>query len=451
MDALFCSLSDPLTLLSSSLPEHNITDVLNAITSRRYPAFYAALRKYQHLFSPEGAFLLIQQALEYELTIHAFLSILKRCPPVEEFLFSSQADTCFLGIHGLVELAAYLNRTDVLALLLERGGNVNRFPAFSLSPLEAALEGTALGSVELLVQQPELDTAWTPRLLSFWSCQDPEPPKLEFCIQAVAPRFFPETYSLHAPLPIPDEPEMTALAIRNENWLLARRLLHERPPRSQKEIRSILTAFQSLNQQTDQPNCVSTLIALLEVRPGLLRRRDACQVLLRYWLLFSPPCLSPLQPWVERIPFSHMELSPSDWLDAGAYQVLPLWRDRLPNGPALAVNRWSPIFQMMAFDEDPFPITQSCGRPRIPSELLSELVSCCPILGKAKPNSLSPLAEAMLQRGRPEQLESLLLPGGALADEPPQLLLDRTQDESLPRHNRAVILALIRKEETYDL
>lgn len=450
MDALFFN-PDPLTVMSRSLPEHNITDVLDAITSRRYPAFYAALRKYQHLFSPEGAFLLIQQALEYELTIHAFLSILKRCPPVEEFLFSSQADTPFLGIHGLVELAAYLNRTDVLALLLERGGNVNRFPAFSLSPLEAALEGTALGSVELLVQQPELDTAWTPRLLSFWSCQDPEPPKLEFCIQAVAPRFFPETYSLHAPLPIPDAPEMTALAIRNENWLLARRLLHERPPRSQKEIRSILTAFQSLNQQTDQPNCVSTLIALLEVRPGLLRRRDACQVLLRYWLLFSPPCLSPLQPWVERIPFSHMELSPSDWLDAGAYQVLPLWRDRLPNGPALAVNRWSPIFQMMAFDEDPFPITQSCGRPRIPSELLSELVSCCPILGKAKPNSLSPLAEAMLQRGRPEQLESLLLPGGALADEPPQLLLDRAQDESLPRHNRAVILALIRKEETYDL
>lgn len=450
MDALFFN-PDPLTVMSRSLPEHNITDVLDAITSRRYPAFYAALRKYQHLFSPEGAFLLIQQALEYELTIHAFLSILKRCPPVEEFLFSSQADTCFLGIHGLVELAAYLNRTDVLALLLERGGNVNRFPAFSLSPLEAALEGTALGSVELLVQQPELDTAWTPRLLSFWSCQDPEPPKLEFCIQAVAPRFFPETYSLHAPLPIPDAPEMTALAIRNENWLLARRLLHERPPRSQKEIRSILTAFQSLNQQTDQPNCVSTLIALLEVRPGLLRRRDACQVLLRYWLLFSPPCLSPLQPWVERIPFSHMELSPSDWLDAGAYQVLPLWRDRLPNGPALAVNRWSPIFQMMAFDEDPFPITQSCGRPRIPSELLSELVSCCPILGKAKPNSLSPLAEAMLQRGRPEQLESLLLPGGALADEPPQLLLDRAQDESLPRHSRAVILALIRKEETYDL
>ena len=450
MDALFFN-PDPLTVMSRSLPEHNITDVLDAITSRRYPAFYAALRKYQHLFSPEGAFLLIQQALEYELTIHAFLSILKRCPPVEEFLFSSQADTPFLGIHGLVELAAYLNRTDVLALLLERGGNVNRFPAFSLSPLEAALEGTALGSVELLVQQPELDTAWTPRLLSFWSCQDPEPPKLEFCIQAVAPRFFPETYSLHAPLPIPDAPEMTALAIRNENWLLARRLLHERPPRSQKEIRSILTAFQSLNQQTDQPNCVSTLIALLEVRPGLLRRRDACQVLLRYWLLFSPPCLSPLQPWVERIPFSHMELSPSDWLDAGAYQVLPLWRDRLPNGPALAVNRWSPIFQMMDFDEDPFPITQSCGRPRIPSELLSELVSCCPILGKAKPNSLSPLAEAMLQRGRPEQLESLLLPGGALADEPPQLLLDRTQDESLPRHNRAVILALIRKEETYDL
>lgn len=451
MDALFCSLSDPLTLLSSSLPEHNITDVLNAISSRRYPAFYAALRKYQHLFSPEGAFLLIQQALEYELTIHAFLSILKRCPPVEEFLFSSQADTPFLGIHGLVELAAYLNRTDVLALLLERGGNVNRFPAFSLSPLEAALEGTALGSVELLVQQPELDTAWTPRLLSFWSCQDPEPPKLEFCIQAVAPRFFPETYSLHAPLPIPDAPEMTALAIRNENWPLARRLLHERPPRSQKEIRSILTAFQSLNQQTDQPNCVSTLTALLEVRPGLLRRRDACQVLLRYWLLFSPPCLSPLQPWVVRIPFSHMELSPSDWLDAGAYQVLPLWRDRLPNGPSLAVNRWSPIFQMIAFDEDPFPITQSCGRPRIPSELLSELVSCCPILGKAKPNSLSPLAEAMLQRGRPEQLESLLLPGGALADEPPQLLLDRAQDESLPRHSRAVILALIRKEETYEL
>ena len=450
MDALFFN-PDPLTVMSRSLPEHNITDVLDAITSRRYPAFYAALRKYQHLFSPEGAFLLIQQALEYELTIHAFLSILKRCPPVEEFLFSSQADTPFLGIHGLVELAAYLNRTDVLALLLERGGNVNRFPAFSLSPLEAALEGTALGSVELLVQQPELDTAWTPRLLSFWSCQDPEPPKLEFCIQAVAPRFFPEAYSLHAPLPIPDAPEMTALVIKNENWLLARRLLHERPPRSQKEIRSILTAFQSLNQQTDQPNCVSTLIALLEVRPGLLRRRDACQVLLRYWLLFSPPCLSPLQPWVERIPFSHMELSPSDWLDAGAYQVLPLWRDRLPNGPALAVNRWSPIFQMMAFDEDPFPITQSCGRPRIPSELLSELVSCCPILGKAKPNSLSPLAEAMLQRGRPEQLESLLLPGGALADEPPQLLLDRAQDESLPRHNRAVILALIRKEETYDL
>ena len=139
MDALFFN-PDPLTVMSRSLPEHNITDVLDAITSRRYPAFYAALRKYQHLFSPEGAFLLIQQALEYELTIHAFLSILKRCPPVEEFLFSSQADTPFLGIHGLVELAAYLNRTDVLALLLERGGNVNRFPAFPLPPLDAALE-----------------------------------------------------------------------------------------------------------------------------------------------------------------------------------------------------------------------------------------------------------------------------------------------------------------------
>ena len=120
MDALFFN-PDPLTVMSRSLPEHNITDVLDAITSRRYPAFYAALRKYQHLFSPEGAFLLIQQALEYELTIHAFLSILKRCPPVEEFLFSGRADTPFLGIHGLVELAAYLNRTDVLALLLERG------------------------------------------------------------------------------------------------------------------------------------------------------------------------------------------------------------------------------------------------------------------------------------------------------------------------------------------
>ena len=63
MDALFCSLSDPLTLLSSSLPEHNITDVLNAISSRRYPAFYAALRKYQHLFSPEGAFLLDRKSV----------------------------------------------------------------------------------------------------------------------------------------------------------------------------------------------------------------------------------------------------------------------------------------------------------------------------------------------------------------------------------------------------
>ena len=52
MDALFFN-PDPLTVMSRSLPEHNITDVLDAITSRRYPAFYAALRKYQHLFSPE--------------------------------------------------------------------------------------------------------------------------------------------------------------------------------------------------------------------------------------------------------------------------------------------------------------------------------------------------------------------------------------------------------------
>lgn len=453
MDSLF-SISS-LHFSSLGLPEQNINEVFQAMEQKSYPTLYAALRKYQYTFSPQGAFHLIYQALEHELNQKAILTILERCPPLEEFLFADEANIPFLDRCGLVETAAYLDRADILTLLLERGGNVNRYAGFSVSPVEAALEGPAFHCLSILAQREDLDITWTPRLYSLWS-RDPDPPLLNLCLQTLVPRFFPGERSPMEPLPIPEGPGLLPPAIQNQNWPLALRAVRGCSPLPHKEGRTALDAFPSQVPMEEQPECVEVLCALLEGCPSLIRNKGTCQLLLRYWLTFPPDACQPLGPWVERIPFRKLSMRDRDWEDLGPQQLITLWNALLPLGPALVLDRWSPIF--------PEPPKEADGRnslfqefatqqffPVTEPECLADILSFCQIQGKGRAGRISPLACTLIQHLPAALLEPLLAPGGVLAEEDPDALLDFAQSKHCPRLSRAAILSHIRKEDPYAL
>lgn len=445
MDSLFAAA--PLHPPSrEDLPENNFSLLLDAISEKSYPLIYARLRRYDYTFSPEAAFRLLDKALESGLSLKAFQAILERCPPMPEVLSTGPVPDMISGSCSLTDKAAYLDRADVLALLLERGAGPNRQPDCGFSPLEAALDGLCLECVKLLVEQPELDTAWTPRLLCEWAKADHGRPLLDFCLQTMAPRFTGWEALSFQPLPIP-EPMTAWMFAMAGNWPLLERFCRERGTIPPDDGRQALNAIRPLEvQERDHQACAAALDALLKRCPGLLRGQTACRTLLRCFLRFGGEARELLRPWTESLRRRRISMEREDWIDLEYDGFLNRWLSLLPQGPVLVIDRWSNAL------EDPLSYDETGGEAvLLRSEALRRILSLCPVRGKGRAGRVSPVAQAVLRYGAPELLAELFRPGGLLAEEDPGALLEYARDGECPRMNRAAVLAYVRKEENYEL
>lgn len=445
MDSLFAAA--PLHLPSwEDLPENNFSLLLDAICEKSYPLIYAQLRRYDYTFSPEAAFRLLDKALESSLSLRAFQAILERCPPVPEVLSSGFAPDMILGSCCLLDKAACLDRADVLALLLERGADPNRQPGCDSSPLEAAVAGQSLKCVELLMERPELDTAWTPQLLCEWANADRGLTLLDFCLQAMAPRFTGWEAASLQPLPIPEL--MTARLIAEAgNWPLLERFCRERGTLSPADGRQALNAIQPLEvQEQDHRACAAALDALLKRCPSLLRGQTACRTLLRCFLRFDGEARELLRPWTESLRRRRISMEREDWIDLEYDGFLNRWLSLLPQGPVLVIDRWSDVLEDPLADD-----VMGNEVVLLRSEALRRILSLCPIRGKGRAGKVSPVAQAVLRYGAPDLLAELFQPGALLAEEDPGALLEYVQDSECPRINRNAVLAYARKEEDYEL
>lgn len=444
MDSLF---SAPLYPPSrDDLPENNFSLLLDAISERSYPLIYARLRRYDYTFSPEAAFQLLDKALESRLTLKAFQAILERCPPAPEVLSSGPAPDMILRSCSLTDKAAYLDRADVLELLLEWGAGPNQQPDCDYSPLEAALAGQSLECVKLLVERPELDTAWTPQLLCEWAHADHGLTLLDFCLQTMAPRFTGWEAASLQPLPIP-EPMTARLIVEAGNWPLLERFCRERGTIPPDDGRQALNAIQPLEvQEWNEQACAAALNALLERCPGLLRGQMACRTLLRCFLRFDGEARELLRPWAESLRRRRISMEREDWIDLEYDGFLNRWLSLLPRGPVLVIDRWSDAL------EDPLAYDGMGGEAvLLRSEAIRRILSLCPVRGKGRTGKVSPVAQAALRYGTPELLAEQFRPGGLLAEEDPDALLNYAQDSECPRMNRNAVLAYVRKEENYEL
>lgn len=443
MDSLFTGF--PVQIIDDDLPENNFSALMNAISNKSYSLIYRLLHKFDYTFSPRAAFLLLNEALENGLTLKVFQAVLERCPPVPEILPAGVSSDPFLSSCGPVEKAAGADRADVLALLLERGASPNQMPNRDGSPLEAALTSQSLKCVELLMAQPELDTSWTPMLLFDWARAGHGGTLLDFCLQAMAPRFIGWEPATLESLPIP-EPMTAPLIAGVGNWNLLERFCRERGSVPLDDGRQVLddVHFSSV-EEGEEKACAAALNALLERCPGLLRRQRDCRVLLRCFLRFGGEAREFLRPWVKRLQHKRISMEREDWI-CWEYDGLPeLWQSLMPTGPTLLIDRWSDVLENFCFDEP------GNDGPIRKSRALRRILSRCPVRGKGRAGKVSPVARAVLNCGAPELLSELLAPGGLLTEEDPGALMEYVQTAECPRASRGAVLAHVKKEENYEL
>ncbi len=430
--------------------DETLSRLEEAIRKRVYPTIYALLRQREEPFFPDTAFEVCMTALDAGLNRRAFTAILDHSPPLERFLHKKS----WSHEYGLVEKAASMDRADLLDLLLERGGNVNRYrrPRY-ISPLEAAMEGGALRCVERLLREPELDVALTPRLLACWSLADSGMTMLDFCLQAAAPRLLGKDPTFRDPVPIPDQLTMVHAA-RTGNWALVRRICRERGV-SLKEGKRVLKHFpdripEPEGEQLDEENRkelterVLTLDCLLAACPQLLRGWRACQLLVSYFLwCYEEANLAErvLGPWIQRIKGRKVPLRgfPDTVGNEAFFRTLRLWLERLPYGPIPAVDRHTCVHEFLAGETNP-------------EELELVFQNCAMIQRRTDPQGIiSNLALSLLLYGTPEQVEEQLQPGKLLAGEDPEALLRFCVNKEHPRLNRVMLLAYVKKEVDYEL
>lgn len=263
----------------------------------------ALLNRRDRPFTKVEACTLCTAAIVNGLSGDLFAALLDCCPPLEEFLTISRVDCHvpeFWGYLGLVELAAYLGREELLDILLLRGGNVNArlaFPEFPVSPLEAAVWGGHLPCVARLVQEPALQLAFTAHLQRLWAKRDLEPGQRK-CLQLLAPALTGLEYPDSGPVPIP-EALLPAAAAEMGNVELFARMCRERAPLTADMGNGsvqMLWARAALMGEQDGPDM---LLALLEAFPAATRRRE-CRAL----LLLSganAPGDARLDPWLRRL------------------------------------------------------------------------------------------------------------------------------------------------------
>lgn len=438
--------------IPDNLPEDDLSELFTAISQKSYPRIYKELRR-AGAFSPQTAFHLLNDALDSGLTLRVFETVLANSPPLPEILSADNVDNLFnltLDPVSLIGRAAFLNRGDVLSLFLEHGASPN-LACGGASPLESALMGQSLESLEVLIQRPELDTSWTPQLLFEWARPESGSGLRDFCIQTIAPRFTGWDPLSFQPLPIP-EPMTPQIIAKASNWPLLERFCRERAPLSPKNAREAIRMIglqvlepyweneaASPTPEDAQTACAGALAALLDSCPSLLRGETSCRALLRCFLNLGETARERLRPWTDKLARRRIAMEWVDW-DRGGYSGFPdLWQSLLPNGPTLVIDRWSCVF-------DP-----SLAVPQR-AKALSHILDSCPIRGKGRKGKLSPVARTALRHGDADLIESLFQRSdGLLATEDPDGLMNFALQGGCTRANRAAVLAHVHKTVDYEL
>lgn len=405
-----------------------LSALVDAMEKKDYPLICGELGRFTAPFTHEAAFHLLDNALLRDLKTEVFEAILDNSPPLPEIACSTcaglmimcisregKSDRTIAGDFGLLEIAAGKDRADLLSLFLERGAGPNR-PGRSVcynSPLEAAVMGGALNCLELLMRQPGLDTAWTDELLTLWARREWAHSELKECFRIMAPRFTGWVQLSGYPLPIP-EPMKPWIIADMVNWPLLECFCRERGPISPEDGRAAIRtlADEIVNRQSESEAACAALTALLENCPDLLREEEACQALVRCFFAFSfGNARERLRPWVNSLDTWH-PMAPGPFLPYGGEgkYFLELWRKLLPNGPVLAINRWSERFADSLDPQD--------------EETISYVLNDCRICGEGKKGALSPLAAKVLHHGSLSVILPLLRRSdGLFAPEDPDALL----------------------------
>lgn len=271
----------------------------------------ALLERREMPFARMEAFSLCAEVILNDFGVNVLNALLNVCPPLEEFLDAGRVNYPIpelWGYLGLTELAAYLGRVELLDTLLRRGGNVNGRPgpdALPVSPLDAAAWGGSLNCVERLLQEPGLDLSFTAHLQRLWARPEPDENQRR-CLRRVAPLVAGTEFPDRGPVPISGKLH-PAVAVETGNGELFLRLCRERGCLSPKDgdgTLNMLWVEAALVKRKDPPDM---LLALLEVFPEALKRREG-----RALLVLSAadyPEDARLEPWLRQLRGKALPLS----------------------------------------------------------------------------------------------------------------------------------------------
>ena len=352
----------------------------------------------------------------------------------------------------LLVWAVELDRPDHLMLVLERlraaGSDVKHIicepegmelGAVPADALAAAVENRSLRCVRRLLQAPEAEPVWSPRLLELWAQGDKGDEKLDRCLRAVARAWMPDRLARGGPLPLVPGLELCH-ALEQQNPTLALRIIETRGvelPQAQR----VLDEYGGI---LARPEFHRVLARLLTAWPQLLRRRKPALVLVMAALLPQEGPPPELEPWLRRLRRrERVALEPGmEWLffrygeDLEKWQLdwqrlLERWQQRLGERPAPALLRNAPVYN---YNNEEF------------RENWPVFLKFCQIWGAIPKDKASPLARQLVQCGTVRQVREALEPGGALEGENLGCLLrDCTWGSSTEdRAKRAILLAKAR-------
>lgn len=430
-------------------------ELIDALYHLNYPGSYSRLKKLTHLLSPQDAMAACLCALSG--TERLLETVLDHCPPIREFQFQGVGK-----VTSLLAAAAAYDKDTALEVLLRRGADPGPGPDGQDSPLEAAFTNQSLLALETLLNVPGLEVSLTPPMLEVWGgLRENSPnPLLEWCCQRLASKLMGmSAIPFFEPVPIPPQLRLRH-ALDCGNGALAARICRERPlsDGEMDDARSflaacgqspLLTGRDSPWEQEELQGRLSFLLSFLETHPEtleepVLRTSVAVTALalpepdpaLTRWVerLADGPVVLPQLPYVNMppsepviFPFQAMNIPVT--LDSNFF---PRWDQRLGSRliPALDRGAQSPLASL-------------------PQEDLRLVLDRVAFTGAVDPDRISPAAAAVLLVGPEDQMPRLLRPGGLLAEESPQQLLDACQQ--LLASKRNAILPYIRKEAQYAL
>lgn len=381
-----------------ALPRMETLERLLPLSSRSYPALYAALARMEGSFSPGNVYPICREAIYARLTPRATAALLARCPPLPPWRYD----------RPLLYEACCFDRADILDWLLRQGADpLVSDPDFC--SLEAAIVCGSPNCTRRLLQEEGLAFQLTPRLLLSWAKGTRSPLRTRRCLQLAAPRLTGMAYPLRGPVPL--LPQLRpSLAVMADNLPLARSLCLQGGGVTVQEGEDTLRAIWDASGRIWDPHLPALLDALLTACPGLLQRTCAQRSLI-VCRLASPVPYKRLDFWLARLPRRHIplwegpELTGLYWLDHGGEEgLLTRWRS-LPDLPAAPVlDRNAPL---------PWCLPEEAAR----------LLRACPVQGAPPAGRLSALAQDVLGQAPEALILEQLEPGGFLRQEDPAALL----------------------------